>query len=331
MVTTVTSIGAVARPVLPSRRWVRELARSSSARSTTSPTTPSCTPCSAIPCSATAIRALELITLQLAAERDAARKRHAAAYLERHADTFLGDLASFARDGSGEAFHSRFGFIHGLRVQRDFAGPTRRSMTDKLARVRSHPSGRFLTELAFGISDPFDDDLVAAIAAIAASPPRSLRRLRFGFVPDRDPSTNLWHMGTGLDGILSIVPRLRHLTVTGGHYSVTALDLPELRTLSFQIGGLNPTTARAIAHAHLPRLRFLQIAGDHDDSVETLYIRHGRTTVSRSAGTFADIAPLLARTDLPRLRHLGIPNALFTDEICAALPASTPSPAWHAR
>jgi hypothetical protein len=45
-------------------------------------------------------------------------------------------------------------------------------------------------------------------------------------------------------------------------------------------------------------------------------------TMSRDDGTFSDLAPLLARTDLPALTVLGITNALFTDDVCRALPAS---------
>ena len=231
----------------------------------------------------------ELIALQLAAERDPARARDAAAYLQRHADRFVGDLRSVSRDGNGDAFRWRFGFIHGLRIQSDLVGPNQRSMADKLARVRAHPSGRFVTELAYGPSGFFDEELVAALEALAASPPRALRMLHFGCVPRRNPSMNFWHMGARLDVILAVVPRLRRLI--------------ERR-------------------ARLPELEFLEVTGDHDDSIETLYIRNGRTTVSRCNGSFDDIAPLLARTDLPMLRHLGITNALFTDEICAALPGS---------
>jgi len=264
----------------------------------------------------------ELIALQLAAERAPFREHEAAAYLKRHAKTFVGNLASISKDAYGATFRWRFGFIHGLRVPSSLGGPNHVPMADALARVRAHPSGRFVTELAFEPTGFLDKEIVAAIGALMASPPPSLRHLHFGCVPRRDPQQNFWHTGTGLDGILSVVPQLRRLIVNGGQYSVGALDLPELRTLSFQIGGLNPTTARAIARARLPKITFLEVTGDHNDSIETLYVRHGRMTVSRTNGTFADIAPLLARTDLPALRHLGIPNALFTDEICAALPGS---------
>jgi len=262
----------------------------------------------------------DLIALQLAAERNPELVGDAASCFKRHADRFVGELAPIARDGNGETLRWRFGFIHGLRVQGDGGVPGPRSMADKLARVRAHPSGRFVTELALGPSGFEDAELTAAIAALAAAPPRALRMLHFGCVPRRDPSLNFWHMGDALDGILSVVPQLRRLVVNGGRYWVSSLDLPELRTLSFQIGGLNPTTARTIARARLPKLTFLEVTGDHDDSIETLYIRNGRSTVSRTSGTFAHIAPLLVRTDLPNLRHLGIPKALFTDEICAALP-----------
>ena len=61
------------------------------------------------------------------------------------------------------------------------------------------------------------------------------------------------------------------------------------------------------------------MTGDHDDSIETVYLRNGRATVSRTNGTLADIAPLLARTDLPKLRHLAITKTLFTDELVASL------------
>jgi uncharacterized protein (TIGR02996 family) len=252
----------------------------------------------------------ELIQLQLAGE-DAAAKQ----LIERRSDELLGPLVDFARDiPNGERIWWRFGFIHKLRVQNDMAG--------ELARVRAHPSGRFLVELEIGCSGIMDANLKRVVALLAEQPPPTLRVLKLGIPWRPDPDFNFWFQGDDISALWPRLPQLRRLVVNGGLYGLGELDLPELETCSIQTGGLNPGNASAVARGVLPKLEFLEVCGDHDDSIETVYLRNGISTVSRTAGTFADIAPLLERTDLPRLRHLGIRNSLFTDEICGALASS---------
>jgi uncharacterized protein (TIGR02996 family) len=259
----------------------------------------------------------ELITLQVAGDMRAAK-----ALIEKHADVFLGQLASeqVCRDGSSkEAFTWRYGFIHGARLSHshyadeDFEG----ALVDTLDALFRHPSGRFLAELAFwSNNDPNEDNLQDLIDLLARESRPTLRKLHFGDFDYPDETEMSWYSIGDLSKLWPAVPNLRTLITQGGSSGSTmaggmtlgAIDLPALVRAEFRTGGLERTNARAIAAARLPNIEHLEIwYGDDnyggDASVE-------------------DVVPLLERTDLPKLRRLGLRNAQFTDELIEPLATS---------
>ncbi|MFD9291333.1 STM4015 family protein [Streptomyces sp. NPDC060030] len=110
--------------------------------------------------------------------------------------------------------------------------------------------------------------------------------------------------------LLETFPGLRELAVRGGdglRFPVTGHE--GLRVLRVESGGLPPAAAAQIAAASLPSLERLELwLGDEDYG--------GGTTAE-------DLAPLLAGTGKPALRHLGLQNGPHQDELAAAL-ASAP-------
>jgi hypothetical protein len=100
-------------------------------------------------------------------------------------------------------------------------------------------------------------------------------------------------------------PKLEKLHVCGGSVDIGKLDLPELRELVIESGGLTSKELKAIANSSWPKLEHLDIwCGDPN---------YG------ASGGVKELAPVFAGTGLGKLRHLGIKNCAFADKAVAAL------------
>jgi hypothetical protein len=172
-----------------------------------------------------------------------------------------------------------------------------------------HPSGRFVTELAFGFHiDPSGDRLDDLIRILVRNAPATIRKLHFGDFEYPDDTEMSWYRVGDLGKLWRAVPHLQSLIVQGGEFDLGAIELPELVRAEFRTGGLSAASAKAIASATWPRIEHLEVwYGDHN---------YGGTA------TLADAVALLARGDLPRLTSLGIRNTSFTDELCRVLATS---------
>jgi hypothetical protein len=243
----------------------------------------------------------ELIALQL-------RGAETAGLLTRHADILLGPLWShrLIRDGSDrEAFTWQRGFIHRAHLA-NVTDAAELSLAELLELLFSHPSARYLHELVIGIyRDPSDGPIVGSTSVIAANAPATLRSLVLGEFAYPDDAEISWYEHGNLAPLWPRLARLRRLVVQGAEIELGAIVLPELEHAEFRTGGLPRAAARAISEARWPRMRSLDVwYGDANYGGDT---------------TIDDVEPLLARTDLPHLTRLGLMNADFTDDICAAL------------
>ncbi|MFE9922412.1 hypothetical protein ACFYQA_12700 [Streptomyces sp. NPDC005774] len=115
-----------------------------------------------------------------------------------------------------------------------------------------------------------------------------------------------WMDQSDLAPVLRAYPGLRELGVRGGK----ELEFPVvrhegLRTLRFETGGLPAQVTRNVAASDLPSLECLELwLGDEYYGCDT---------------TLEDLRPLLTGERLPSLRHLGLQNSEFQDEIAAAV------------
>ncbi|HEX4418575.1 MAG TPA: WGR domain-containing protein [Kofleriaceae bacterium] len=258
----------------------------------------------------------ELISLQLAAEAkpDGKLAKAAAALIERHAAYFLGPLEEHVKlhdDSDADAFTWRFGFIHKAKLSHndtmdsEFAG----SLDDALKTLLKHPSGQFVTELAFGFNgDPNDGSLDDLASVLASHAPATLRKLHFGEFEYPDETEMSWYHVGKLGAVWKAVPRLESLIVQGGDFELGTIQLPALRHAELRTGGLSAASAKAIAKASWPQ-------------IESLEVWYGDSNYGGTA-KLADVRALLDRTDLPRLTSLGIRNTAFTDELPGVLAAS---------
>ncbi|MCX5744976.1 MAG: hypothetical protein NT062_21010, partial [Proteobacteria bacterium] len=250
----------------------------------------------------------ELIALQIRAaspDADAAVRAAAAAHLTAHADALLGPLAAYrlVRDGvEHAAFTWRRGYIERAHLSVIDDDPT---LEELLECLLAHPSGRHLAELAIGLDgDDYGEPLDELIAMLARDTPASLRTLHLGAFDRYDRDISSYAIGA----LAPLWPRLARLTtliVHGAEFTLGAIELPAVERVKLRTGGLSVDAARSIAAARWPRLAHLDVwYGDPN---------YGGECVA------ADVAPLLARTDLPALVHLGLKNAAFTDELCELL------------
>jgi len=265
----------------------------------------------------------ELIALQIAHKDKQAR-----ALIQKQADYFLGPLADHQETHDGEhrpAFAWKYGFIHGLHLSHNhyadegFEG----SLAEILDLVLRHPSGRFLTEIAFGFNnDPNESDLQDLIDMLTKRAPATIRKLHFGDYKyagggaigmGGDDTEISWYSIGNLGKLWKAVPRLQTLITQGGSsesamaggLQLGKIELPHLAHAEFRTGGLEKANARAIATAAIP-------------SIEHLDIWYGDDSYGGDA-TVKDVEVLLGRADLPKLRHLGLMNSQFADELPGAL------------
>jgi len=251
----------------------------------------------------------ELITLQLRGEDDARIWKAAHAHLRAHDATLIGPLAAHQRvhdDSDADAFTWRRGYIHRARLSCTDGDA---SVVDILDLLLRHPSGRFLAELVIGLDGDHDSGLADVVTSLAAHGAPALRMLHLGDFQYPDEVEMSWFEVGDLSPLWTAgVPRLAHLIVQGASIQLGAIAHPALARLEIRTGGLPAETARAIATMKCPRMAHLEVwYGDEGYGADA---------------SLADVEPLLVRTDLPALRHLGLRNCELTDEICGLLPQS---------
>jgi uncharacterized protein (TIGR02996 family) len=245
----------------------------------------------------------ELIALQVAAETDPAKAPHAQRYLKANQAALLGPLAEVRPD----AFTWRRGYIHRVRLSADDTGDVLVG-TDELELLLRHPAGRFLHEIVVGLMGaPAEDDLSDVIRFLAEHTVPTVRLLHLGDFSYPEECEMSWFEVGDLDELWRALPRLRWL-ITQGNITASAIEHAALERLEVRTGGLPRDAARAIAQATTPALHHLEVW-------------YGSSGYGAGA-SIDDVAPLLARRDLPALRHLGLRNCEFVDAIVEALPGS---------
>ncbi|MFF3067832.1 STM4015 family protein [Kitasatospora sp. NPDC057904] len=168
------------------------------------------------------------------------------------------------------------------------------------ARVTAVVIGQWFTEGP----EPFSDDALAAITGSAHRLP-ALRALFVGDITYEESEIS-WLEMCDVTPLLTAFPRLTELVVRGG----TDLELEPVRhealtALRFEAGGLPVEVVRAVAACELPAL-------------ERLELWLGVENYGGDA-TLDDLAPFLDGSRFPALRHLGLQNSEFQDDIAAAV------------
>jgi uncharacterized protein (TIGR02996 family) len=191
-----------------------------------------------------------------------------------------------------DAFTWRNGFIVGFRA----SGPD----TKPLEALLAHPAGRFLTEVTWGFSQVRGESLQDAVDLLAKKAPKSLRSLH---LEDFSISEKRRGITADLSKHWAAFARLTSLTIAGGECKLGAkIVLPALERAKFRIAMGWDGMLAAISRSKAPALRELAI------DFEGEYC--------------GDLAPLLARTDLPALRRLALTDLRATVELRDQLPVA---------
>ncbi len=236
----------------------------------------------------------------------------AGALLKKHERFLLGPLAPHQKTYDGNdrpAFGWHLGFIRSARLAySSFShedgevdlGEITRSLLD-------HPSGQFLRDLVFGLNnDDGDTDYSEVVAALCEAPRPSIRSLFLADFEYPDENEMSWNPVGDVSAVFGALQNLERLVLQGSEIDLgAAIDAPELKHLELHTGGLDQKVVQAIASGKFPAL-------------ETLILWFGSDNYGCNCAV-ADLLPLLEGANLPKVKHLGLMNCEFTDDIAAAL------------
>lgn len=202
----------------------------------------------------------------------------------------------------GTRLEFRLGLCHALRVAPD----PQAEDYDALGAFLELDERRVVRELALGaLGDLGELDFAPVIERLVDAAP-SLAALESLFIGDFDSEECelSWSDLGDATPLYAAFPKLKALKLRAGRMSLGRITLPELRRFAIETGGLGEETLKAVIAAKWPKL-------------ESLSLWFGMEDYGCDCGV-DDVAPLLERKDLA-LKHLGLCNASFTDELVRLL------------
>lgn len=271
----------------------------------------------------------ELIKLQHEGKADEAQS-----LLEEHEEAFLGPLVNYETSFDGfeeKAFDWSRGFIKKATLSYDNSTADDVEVDDgveialetALETLLTHPSGALLEELEIPINMLDDGGYFAPLVnTLTKHGAPAMRRLRIGKFsccggPGGEGAYEYEISWTGLgdaSGLWKAVPRLEKLIIQSGMGGSSAQGEPDvlgtiehanLKHFEVITGGLSLDCVRSIANAKLPNL-------------EKLIVWFGNDNYGAGGGV-DDLQPLFEGKGFPKLKHLGLCNAEFSNDIARAL------------
>jgi hypothetical protein len=180
---------------------------------------------------------------------------------------------------------------------------------EELARGFLHaPLARFVEALRVGLAGfESDNDWAPTLRAICDSPRASqIKELRFDAY-DRDEQEISWTAFGDFSFAWSFLPALESLKIkAGAGGDLGEIALPSLKSFVFESGGLGTEELASIVNARWPQLEHLEVwFGDPNYGA------------SGTLGTVEDMTK-----NVPKLRHLGVVNCAFVDDVIPWLAGS---------
>ncbi|MGC4119443.1 MAG: hypothetical protein QM765_33725 [Myxococcales bacterium] len=201
-----------------------------------------------------------------------------------------------------------FGFIRSARVATSRGDEQEGiKLAQVVAALLALPSARFLRALAIGCPSVHEEGVLEQVhgALVAAGPRPTLQQL--SLETDQDEEMLSWTSAGPLRPLARLYPRLRVLKVHAGGFDLAdGPEFPLLRELTLQTCGLTAANLEGLGATGWPSLEKLELwAGSRSYQVEL---------------ATGDVLPLLRPEGFPKLKHLGLMNLEFTDELCGLLP-----------
>jgi uncharacterized protein (TIGR02996 family) len=262
----------------------------------------------------------ELIVVQTRLEQQPGNAELAAranAILAEHRATWLGELAKLEADDFWCEW--RRGFMHAARIGPDVSEyqTSEIDFPDTIGKLLALPGIRFLRSLTIGAKS-FDDYPVTwdpeFAALIEHGIPEGLRRLSIDCGGYWDISAT--EVGN-LEPLYPHLDKLRELHIHAAMISLKGLDLPALRSLDLETNALSKSDLEALRYSNIPHLEKLVLClgatgGDYGGDIE-----------------LDDLKPIFAAQNLGNVRHLGLANSSYADEIAEAIAGSEILPRLH--
>jgi uncharacterized protein (TIGR02996 family) len=178
----------------------------------------------------------------------------------------------------------------------------------KAVLASSAAAGLSAVELGLLRWDYVGKDIPLIIDLIGKSPlGEQIATLRINPLEKDDVDVGMYDPGK-LDGISSSMPGLESLTVKGNDFSLGTLNLPKLTKLAVQTCGFTKKHLKSVLEAKLPKLEHLELWFGSEN--------YGAQCKTK------DLGPILEGKVFPKVTHLGLMNAEFTDAICSAVGTS---------
>lgn len=225
-------------------------------------------------------------------------------FLENH-EALLGE-ASHALGGEVHSLKWSHGFVTGVSLKR--GGYESRTELATLTRdFLASPLARFVTDLRFGLASyESDNDWTDTLRAVVESPRGPfIKKLEFDDYTYEDCEIS-WTPFGDFSPFWSKLPRLEHLHIrSGGGGVLNDIELPSLKTFIRESGGLAGDELRSILKAKWPKL-------------ERLDLWFGSEGYG-AQGSVELIQPLLDAQGPAGLKHLGLINCEFSDQLLPAV------------
>ena len=260
----------------------------------------------------------ELISLEVAAERGndspAASKRRDE-ILAEHKNAWLGkklvDAIEMQIDGEELLeIEWKFGFFHKLTVRGNYDYGGDMTPVEMFRELLKLESFKFVHEIEFGCTDlegetDFDDVMLplSKVGKLA-----SIRRLTVGEYDYEDQEIT-WVKVGNVGRLWPVLPNLEYLKVRGGGIALGKAEHDKLQALHLETAGLPKDAVKSLAAAKFPNLVTLDAwIGNEERSEE-----HGEHS------DIDDLKPMLSGAGLPKVKHLGLKNCDYQDDIAVAL------------
>lgn len=183
--------------------------------------------------------------------------------------------------------------------------------TDLFARYLADPAASRTTGLVIGnwaaLGGGRDQGSEPVVQALVAARDRlpNLTALFLGDITSEENEIS-WIQQSDVSPLFGAFPNLEHLTLRGGNeLRLGAVRHARLESLVIQSGGLNAEVVRSVAAATLPQLEHLELwLGEEEYGADF---------------TLEDLEAILAGTQFPNLRYLGLRDSERADVIAAAV------------
>ncbi|VAW72262.1 hypothetical protein MNBD_GAMMA12-1679 [hydrothermal vent metagenome] len=214
---------------------------------------------------------------------------------------------NFSGDGHALQLVWKYGYILEVGVGHDYD----KSCPDTdvlLQEILQKPLGQFVQSITVKVTDGgmrgyIDFESCLSKIVLQGRQP-NLKKLVIGdcYPPEADLS---WCSVGDCSGIFSLLPNLEYIKTRGRNVIFGKLKHQKLKKLLVESGGLSAEAVKSIAKADLP-------------SLESLEVWFGSKEYG-AQGSINMIKPLLQGKGYPKLKHLGLMNAEFQNEITQAL------------